>query len=270
MDGGLYSADDLVDSKISNHLSLTAQQDEMELGAVENTLREWNEILDEYSQRFLSFGVDKLPAISGIAAAFARQLQSEYIFGLWKNHLPYGLLWRHGHWYESPKFPRPQLRAPSWSWASVNCRVQYDDQSTISPHFKVAIGMATNVLAIHGRLYLDRSQMKKLWNQESCDGPGGFHTNLIMYRDAIEDFDIETLRLLEVCYDASYVEDIATGLVVAKVAKQYKRVGLFHYHYVLENPYLDKFDKRRHWEKHRKKRRWCWFKESEGHICYAF
>jgi hypothetical protein len=72
----------------------------------------------------LSFSKDKLVAISGLAKAFLKQfnthqphtVECRYLAGLWSIELEHQLLW-----YQQQAQPKNfQLRAPSWSWASVN------------------------------------------------------------------------------------------------------------------------------------------------------
>lgn len=65
---------------------------------------------------------DKLMAFSGIAQRMQRVLNDEYLAGLWKQHLPYHLLWSKRK--DNPIAPEPRdYRAPSWSWASVDGKV---------------------------------------------------------------------------------------------------------------------------------------------------
>jgi Heterokaryon incompatibility protein (HET) len=105
--------------------------------------RTWLDIRAEYTQRSLTNGVDKLPAISAIAAEIAKITGWSYVAGLWKEHLFSDLLWRSDvHTSESsssqdinaslsnPLRPRPaKYRAPSWSWASIDgAVVDLDDE----------------------------------------------------------------------------------------------------------------------------------------------
>lgn len=78
----------------------------------------WYSILEQYSKRNLTVASDKFPALSGIAAQFARLTSDKYVHGLWERDLKVGLLWR----CEEPKNAhRPQeFRAPTWSWAALD------------------------------------------------------------------------------------------------------------------------------------------------------
>lgn len=87
----------------------------------------WHELVWNYARRDLTLEKDKLPAISGLAKRLSiRSAREEkYIAGLWWSHLLCDLLW-----YNHLAFPadpnlstRPaSYRAPSWSWASLDCK----------------------------------------------------------------------------------------------------------------------------------------------------
>ena len=77
----------------------------------------WQDILDEYTMRSLSFPLDKLTALSAIADIYKESTGHTYLAGLWKETLIYDLCWYH----LGELLPRPtEYRAPSWSWAAVD------------------------------------------------------------------------------------------------------------------------------------------------------
>lgn len=89
--------------------------------------RAWRlSIVEMYSIRNLTFLQDKLPAISGVAAIFKRKFNDNYLAGIWAKDLLRGLLWYHEGLLNGCWVPR-RYRAPSWSWASVNCSVKHVD-----------------------------------------------------------------------------------------------------------------------------------------------
>lgn len=106
----------------------------------------WFQIVADYSSRQLTYGSDKLIAISGIASHFvdtAQQLglsteKTTYLCGLWVSFLADCLLW-------SPEDPSEMVkadpyRAPSWSWAAWDGSVipsgNYDwDHLPTEPYF---------------------------------------------------------------------------------------------------------------------------------------
>ncbi|KAK0124806.1 hypothetical protein ONS96_008687 [Cadophora gregata f. sp. sojae] len=83
--------------------------------------RNWASLVEKYSSCSLTVQSDKLVAISGLARRVCGQLgltPQDYIAGLWKSNLIYGLLYRVER--DSAIIPsRFSDRAPSWSWASV-------------------------------------------------------------------------------------------------------------------------------------------------------
>ncbi|KAK0478046.1 heterokaryon incompatibility protein-domain-containing protein [Armillaria luteobubalina] len=83
----------------------------------------WNRILEQYSQGFTTKQKDRLIALSGIA----KQFQSfwphgQYMAGLWDHYLPSNLLWSTD--VVVPKLRPDHYRAPSWSWASIDGRIE--------------------------------------------------------------------------------------------------------------------------------------------------
>ncbi|KAI1259834.1 heterokaryon incompatibility protein-domain-containing protein [Xylariaceae sp. FL1019] len=83
----------------------------------------WYGLIQEYCERDLTNGSDKLPALSGIAHAYAQQHNAEYVAGLWLDAIATGLLW---HCRDAESLKRPSTyRAPSWSWASVDGPVEF-------------------------------------------------------------------------------------------------------------------------------------------------
>jgi hypothetical protein len=88
----------------------------------------WGEIVKDYSSRKLTFGRDKLPALAGLAQKVQTATKHTYVAGLWLETLAWDLLWtsRVVYWvHEKPKYSLNRLESiPSWSWASVDCRVE--------------------------------------------------------------------------------------------------------------------------------------------------
>jgi hypothetical protein len=92
--------------------------------------RQWLDVVQMYTRCKLSFGKDKLIAISGIASAIAPAL-GKYVAGLWEEHLIFDLLWSVDYPLSlimdevSPSRPDCGYIAPSWSWASVDRPVDF-------------------------------------------------------------------------------------------------------------------------------------------------
>lgn len=82
------------------------------------------------SQAGLSTLGDKLITLSGIASEMQQLIHNEYWAGRWRRSLLDELVWcvRYGVDDNMPRPYRPHIyRPPSWSWASVEGRISYDN-----------------------------------------------------------------------------------------------------------------------------------------------
>ncbi|CAM1501224.1 Fc.00g103860.m01.CDS01 [Cosmosporella sp. VM-42] len=93
--------------------------------------RQWRNTVVNYSQRKVTFGTDRLIALSGIASETFQQTNDQYLAGLWKSSLFWDLLWHPDPYVESP-VPNRYI-APSWSWASLG------GPAVWNPHPEVSI-----------------------------------------------------------------------------------------------------------------------------------
>lgn len=86
--------------------------------APEPIMARWYAILEQYSDRSLTFVDDRLPAISAVAQQFHDVTGYRYLAGLWHEHILTGLLW---YSHAVRQKPRPsKYIAPTWSWASIS------------------------------------------------------------------------------------------------------------------------------------------------------
>lgn len=83
--------------------------------------RLWPQIIQLYSAANLTFGKDKLVALSGIARIAYNETGDQYLAGLWRGQIIEQLCWR--RLGSKSRVKRPAWRAPTWSWASVDGRV---------------------------------------------------------------------------------------------------------------------------------------------------
>ncbi|KAN0099783.1 HET domain containing protein [Hyaloscypha variabilis] len=91
----------------------------------------WRQIIVQYSPLTLTVPSDKLPALSGLAERMRSSTNQGYFAGLWWNSLALDLLWFRGSYRWDPDRPSitPEYvaqRTPSWSWASVDGQVTYE------------------------------------------------------------------------------------------------------------------------------------------------
>jgi hypothetical protein len=125
-------------SSLINAAKVAKAKDMVSLDRAHDT---WCHLVEIYSACNLTFGKDKLVAISGMATFIATKLyMPEYIAGIWSYRTEDQLLWSYDvklgadgidvvH-YERPK----EYRAPSWSWASVDHAIKFSER----PHAYLA------------------------------------------------------------------------------------------------------------------------------------
>jgi hypothetical protein len=88
----------------------------------------WEYLVRSYSCLDLSYEDDKLPALSGVAQLIQRTTNDTYLAGMGKRQLPMSLCWLTSAQSSLTTRPR-RWRAPSWSWASLDGRIEYASSS---------------------------------------------------------------------------------------------------------------------------------------------
>ncbi|KAH4423002.1 hypothetical protein HBH92_022430 [Parastagonospora nodorum] len=87
----------------------------------------WYELMEDYMSRHLTQGSDKLPALGGLAQNFQKKLpSSDYLAGIWTEHLPHALLWRMTDASNAQR--STTYRAPSFSFLSLDGPMSYESQ----------------------------------------------------------------------------------------------------------------------------------------------
>lgn len=144
-----------------------------DLASIEHVYNIWKNIVMTYSTCSLTFGKDKLVAISGMASYMEKNLHlSNYLAGIWSYRALDQLLWYSvsGASLDALSCFRPETyQAPSWSWASVNNPIKFSTprrqrlarvvDGTIWPkgtdnrHGEVTYGL----LVLHGVLITSRA-----------------------------------------------------------------------------------------------------------------
>ncbi|KAF1836050.1 HET-domain-containing protein [Decorospora gaudefroyi] len=91
----------------------------------------WRNMIQEYSRLDLTFARDRFPALAGLAKEMQYYRQSEYYAGLWVDSFIGDLLWGADYGIFQQAEPRESdNKAPTWSWASVNARINYGNVGT--------------------------------------------------------------------------------------------------------------------------------------------
>jgi hypothetical protein len=204
----------------------------------------WMTVVWAYSGRALKFSADKLPAISGLAELWSRRTREDsYLAGLWRSHLPSGLLWLNEH----PSLQQGHAyRAPSWSWASLNGSIAWHKHmlTTVDPNFKVLFSsvecmyddapygaVSSGSLTVRGHLCrcVLSSDLPSNSKLEQVDVVDLEHAE-IHYDDLDSSVAIPEIFCLQICEFEEAKRLGPSGLLLVKAErKQYRRIGLFHF-----------------------------------------
>jgi hypothetical protein len=103
--------------------------------------KEWYELVEDYTLRSVTAPTDKLPALSGLAKRH-QEGKDQYLAGIWSSQFPGALLWQS----KDPLAIKMSQAskdfsyiAPSWSWASIQGRISYVSQLTISTNYEPSL-----------------------------------------------------------------------------------------------------------------------------------
>lgn len=88
----------------------------------------WHDTVIDYTSKNLTYERDRLPALSGLAKRFCQMKPGiDYLAGLWRDSLALDLLWFTSGDGETQVI---NFSLPSWSWASVNGKVGYNNHKS--------------------------------------------------------------------------------------------------------------------------------------------
>lgn len=88
----------------------------------------WYRIVNNFTSRTLTYPEDRLRALAGIIGLMVRfDSGNKNLVGLWLRDLHVGLAWKFDGETENRDYP--QIGLPSWSWASFNGPIAYEDYS---------------------------------------------------------------------------------------------------------------------------------------------
>lgn len=123
--------------------------------------KHWATIVEDYSDRVVTFPEDRLPALAGVAKEYQALLSSHnvYLAGFWSDWLIKHLGWYRAEPPRKSDSPNIERRAPSWSWVSIHCQIRFEDihtEAAVLVHcgIKLAIEEAPLGQVIHGGLTL--------------------------------------------------------------------------------------------------------------------
>jgi len=129
----------------------------------------WCQVVEFYTRRTISYGSDKLVALSGVARRFQETFNGTYLAGLWVEDIYHQLAWeaKEGRVVNRSS----EYRSPSWSWASVDGWVEFPRIIHINSGNLSRTGGKTmrNEFSVHRESFCELSSM-------DCTGAiyGGF------------------------------------------------------------------------------------------------
>lgn len=105
------------------------------MSTISEIMAVWRKIVSEYSKKELTYEMDVLPALSGLASLIHTATGDKYLAGIWRSDLPGALRWVP----ESPDWRSSTSLAPTWSWACCkkSCPITYLSSTDIQYKAKV-------------------------------------------------------------------------------------------------------------------------------------
>ncbi|KAG8530523.1 uncharacterized protein KY384_005026 [Bacidia gigantensis] len=167
-------------------------------GGASNHMIHWYAMVKDYSDRRLTFKEDKLPAIAGMAKKMQELTGDGYVAGLWKRDILRGLCWQtQSKTYYNSREDGHYI-APSWSWASVDCGIQWPYE--VLEYQQVSEQEKTMVLDVEvetatpdptGRISSGRIQLGGSARVvQKHDDPNGYIGHPAYYRESMRTYSI--------------------------------------------------------------------------------
>jgi Heterokaryon incompatibility protein (HET) len=131
-EGGGYNDDFVIRGGLMDRLGYDffQQKGQSRRSTGTNELYEnWGYLVANYANLHLTVRTDTLPALSGIATRYARVLNDTYYAGLWRKDLLRFLAWFTAHPEEDVVRRHSEYRAPTWSWASIDTFVNWEQSN---------------------------------------------------------------------------------------------------------------------------------------------
>ena len=103
----------------------------------------WRKLINEYSRKELTFEMDVLPALTGLASLVRAAIGDQYLAGIWRRDLPAALQWVP----VTQDWRSTTYLAPTWSWAACkkSCPIMYPLSSAAQFRVKVLDAAVTLV-----------------------------------------------------------------------------------------------------------------------------
>ena len=214
----------------------------------------WEKTIMELTGRALTYPEDALHAVAGIAAKYQKEIQDDYVAGLWRGVLVRELLWHRTLEHKREKVPPRPSRyiAPSWSWASCqgqisfpvteqdavmstvvikDCSVRLMNDAIkfgdIIDGYVIVCAEVTMARMVSIGLFDPEPQADTMWGYVHIDAQEDVQNNFRRSRTVVSEFDIVTcIRLsqeqglvLKQVNDNKYTRE--------SISKVYQRIGHF-------------------------------------------
>ncbi|KAI8660254.1 HET domain-containing protein [Fusarium keratoplasticum] len=200
----------------------------------------WKTIILQYTERELSDPNDRLRAVSGITTELEKLWRDSNIWGLWRKWFISLLAW---YKVEIDRVDKRNLgRAPSWSWASLDGRINYKDPVEVADAKISALTVASVVLSCRILNADNANESVVEWPDladEACKehgltrlcppgSRGQCRLNLMCpSRKEVGENDLLYLLLGTAKPDSRGGKGLGLGLLVMQVADgRYRRIGL--------------------------------------------
>ncbi|KAG4253144.1 hypothetical protein FPRO03_07104 [Fusarium proliferatum] len=212
-------------SIITDHRNRTLAADERPTLSI---AREWEELVKIYTDCKLTEAGDRLHAIEGVADLFREAFHDTYAFGLWKTELTRQL----SYYVRSPRKEVPShYVAPSWSWASLQSPVKFEDSSWWSDtteHVSVLdLNPTEGTLTLRGPIFIAKIDKESRYNLVT----GNARLNAEIYPDRVGK-QVNMPDLITLLPLISYWRSRGLGLdclvlepILVTVATNYRRIA---------------------------------------------
>jgi len=170
----------------------------------------WSEVVEHYSGRRLTYMSDKLIALSSLAHDMKEKINGNYLAGIWKEELVWGLLWecftigmKIRYSYIAPS--RCKIyRAPSWSWAAGDGAVEWVprwkpeyfreevaiiDAKTAAVEGNSLGAVTDGILILAGKLRHIQPATARIWLDDGGSGPGDLYREFSGISYSMESLD---------------------------------------------------------------------------------
>lgn len=227
--------------------------------AIFSVHKQWSTVVEEYTECNMSFDMDRLRGLLGIATMSGLSLDLRTWYGLWHSTLPLSLLWAPGESsIEEDATPSSRRRindvAPSWSWASISGPIIFletadvvghanflgyefldktaSDHAVPAPPHGQFPSIVMSAMAWSGTLTGETGENPETLDQDRSDGSILSHENgdsIYMELDCAEELPLEVIGIGVTSHPIH-----TAGLLLASVgiADTYRRVG----HYTMPGP----------------------------------